>query len=256
MKVLITGATSGIGYLSSLTLANLGHSVYLTCHKENEVSIIKEKVKNYDNIKVLKIDITSSNDRKKVLDLNVDRLICNAAVCQGGSIIEANLDKFRDNYEVNVLSNFTLIQEVLQQMIKKNNGRIIVISSIAANVSMPFIGIYSSTKASISNLTKSLQKELSLIKTSVKVVLVEPGLYHTGFNQVFLDNKYNNGPYFKKIKYKLYNIEHALFNIIEKKNLDSIVIKIVKSVITKYPKRLYRAPFFQTKIIKFYSIFD
>ena len=74
-------------------------------------------------------------------------------------------------------------------MIDKDKGRIIVMSSMAANMPLPFMGIYSATKAAISNLTKSLQKELFFIGTNAKVILIDPGLYHTGFNQVFLDNK-------------------------------------------------------------------
>ena len=146
MKILITGAASGIGYLTGLTLSLRGHMVYLSCHTENEVENIKKKVKDFKNINVMKLDITNEADRLKVLNLDIDCLINNAAIGVGGSIIEADIEKVKENYEVNVFSTFRLIQLVLRQMVEKDKGRIINMSSIAANIVFPFMGIYSSTK--------------------------------------------------------------------------------------------------------------
>lgn len=255
MKILITGAAGGIGYLTALTLAKRNHFVYLTCHTLSQEKNLKEKLKGYKNIKVMKVDITDDKDVKKVLNLNIDILISNAAIGQGGSIIEADMKKFRENFEVNVFSNFYLIKEVLKQMIEKDRGRIIIMSSLISKLPLPFVGIYSATKASISNLTKALQKELIFISDNIDIVLIEPGLYHTGFNNVFLDNKYNNGKYFNHIKKELYTVEHFFINLLEKKKLDSIVIKIVKAVEKIKPKKVYRAPIFQSLFSKIYSIF-
>lgn len=255
MKILITGAASGIGYLTALTLAKMNNYVYLTCETEKQTDVVKEKINGFKNIEAMKVDITNKKDIEKVLKLNVDVLISNAAIAQGGSIIEADINKIKENFDVNVFSNFTLVKEVLKQMIKKDCGRIVMISSLIAKIPLPFTGIYSATKASISNLTYALKDELLLMGSNVKIVLVEPGLYHTGFNQVFLDNKYDNGLYFKDIKKELFNVEHFLFNLFEKKELDSIVVKIVRASLDNKPKKVYRAPFIQSKLIKIYSLF-
>lgn len=255
MKILITGAASGIAYLTSLTLAERGHDVYLTCHTKKEADNVKEKVKDYKNITVMKIDITKEEDRKRVLDLNVDVLYNNAATGLGGSIIEADMDKVRENFEVNVFSSFRLLQLVLRQMVDKDSGRIVVMSSIAGTISIPFGGVYSATKASVTMITKSLQKELFFMGTNVKVVIVEPGLYHTGFNQVFLDNKYDGGKYFADIKNELKTTEHFLFKVGEKKELDSIVVQIVRAIEDEKPKSVYRAPFSYALLARLYSIF-
>ncbi len=255
MKILITGAASGIGYLTALTLAERKHEVYLTCENNKQVKNVKEKVLDYKNINVMKINITKQEDRKRVLDLNIDCLISNAAIAQGGSIIEANIDKMRENFEVNVFSNFELVKEVLKQMVEKDKGRVVMISSLIANIPLPFTGIYSATKASISNITYTLRKELWLMGSNVGITLVEPGLYHTGFNQVLLENKYDDGKYFEDIKKELYNVEHFAFKTLEKKSLDSIVIKIVRAVEDEKPKSVYRAPLFQSIMGKIYNIF-
>ena len=254
MKILITGAAGGIGYLTALALSQRGHFVYLTVHTKKEEENLKERLKDIKNIEVMKIDITNELDRKKVLSLNIDCLFNNAAVGLGGSIIEADMDKVRKSFEVNVFSSFSLLQMVLRQMVDKDSGRIIVMSSLASTFTLPFIGIYSSTKASISSITKSLQKELFLMGTNVKVILIEPGLYHTGFNQVFLDNKYDEGKYFSHIKEELNNVEHFLVRLGEKEKLDSIVVKIVRAIEDEKPKDVYRAPFIQSKLARIYNI--
>lgn len=255
MKILITGAASGIGYLTALTLAQRGHEVYLTCHTKRQVKLVKEKLGNPINITIMKIDITKEEDRQKVLDLNVDCLYNHAGIALGGSIIEADMDEVRENFEVNVFSSFRLLQLVLRQMVDKDSGRIVVMSSLASSFSIPFAGVYSATKASITSIVKALQKEMFLMGTNVKVTLIEPGLYHTGFNQVFLDNKYDGGKYFKDIKKELYNVEHFLFKLGEKKKLDSIVVQIVRAIEDKKPKKVYKAPFIQSKLVKINSMF-
>ncbi len=255
MKVLITGAAGGIGYLTALTLAQRNHIVYLTCHTKKQAKVVEKKISGKKNIKVIKIDITKEEDRKKVLDLKVDCLYNHAGIALGGSIIEADLDDVRYNFEVNVFSSFRLLQLVLRQMVDNNKGRIVVMSSLAGSIPIPFAGVYSATKASITSIVKALQKELFLIKTNVKVVLIEPGLYHTGFNQLFLDNKYNDGKYFKDIKKELRKIERFLVNIGEKKKLDSIVIKIVRAIEDKTPKSTYKAPLMQSMFVRIYNLF-
>lgn len=255
LKVLITGAAGGIGYLTALTLAERGYDVYLTCHTNKEVLNTKEKLDDYKNINVLKVDVTKEDDVKKVLSLDVDVLVSNAAKAVGGSIIELDEKKIKDNFEVNVFSNFALIKKVLRQMVEKDSGRIIVMSSLASVVPIPFGGVYSATKASITAMVKSLQKELFLMGTNVKVVLVEPGLYHTGFNQVLVDSKYNNGKYFNDIEEELYNLEHSFLRLFEVKKLDSVVIRIVRAIEDENPKSTYKVPFIQSKLAKIYSMF-
>lgn len=70
--------------------------------------------------------------------MDIDCLFNNAAVALGGSIIEADMDYVRENFEVNVFSSFRLLQIVLRNMIEKNKGRIIVMSSLASMFPIPF----------------------------------------------------------------------------------------------------------------------
>ena len=103
MKILITGGLSGIGFDTALTLAKKGHYIYLTVHKTEQIKTAKEKIKMYNlnNIEVLDLDISSKLDRNKVRNLDIDCLFNNAAIGVGGSLICLDVDKIRENFEVN-----------------------------------------------------------------------------------------------------------------------------------------------------------
>lgn len=176
----------------------------------------------------------------------------------GGSIAEMSMEKVKQNFEVNVFSSFTLIQIVLQKMIKQNHGKIIIMSSLAGRIPIPFLGSYCATKASIIKLTETLRKELKMIHKNIQIVMIEPGFYHTGFNQVMFDNKYKQmdlNSYFQSQIKKIKKREHLITKYLEKKNLNSIVSKIEEAIKQKKPKFIYRAPFSQSIFVKLYNLF-
>lgn len=257
-KILVTGARSGI--INQVIDSILDrYYIYLTVENEQQLKIVKKKYKEYSNVECLKLDVTDEKDRKKVANLSIDILICNAAIGEGGSIAEIPFDKVRHNYEVNVFSNFELIQLILNTMIKNNRGKIIVMSSLASIIPINFLGSYCSTKASISMLTTILKNELKLLNKDIKVKLIEPGLYHTGFNQVMLENKYNwmdIESYFKNKIDEIRTKENIIFSLLEKKQLNSIVKQIIKAIDDDNNKFKYSAPLSQYIGAKIYSIFS
>ena len=191
MNILITGSASGLGYNAGINLAKKGYHVFLTTENDKQLEVLNDKVKNMDNIDTFKLDVTNKNDLNALDEINIDILISNAAVGYGGSIIDVDMEKFRYSYEVNVLSNFELIKKVINKMIEKGNGKIIIMSSMISNISIPFFGIYAGTKASITMIGKCLRKEIKAINKNIKVSIIEPGLYKTGFNRFMIENKYN-----------------------------------------------------------------
>lgn len=244
-KVLFTGARSGIAHATIKRLINKNYIIYLTVHTESQLKAVRKTYKKYDNVVCLKIDVTKKEDLIKVEGLNIDILISNAAIGYGGSISEISMDLVRENFEVNVFANFQLIQMVLRQMIKKNNGKIIVMSSLIRLLPYNFLGVYSATKASISNLMFTLKNELKYLDTDVKVILLEPGAYHTGSNQVMLDNKYdwmNIDSYFSSCLEEIKKCENNFFNLVERKSLNTITKTLEKIIESENPKFLYRTP--------------
>ena len=255
--ILYTGARSGISSFVINRLLSKDYLIYITVHTKSEEKYIKEKYKNTRNIKCCKIDITDDNDLKKIKLLDVDILVANAAVGEGGSLLEIDIDRIRNNFEVNVFSTIKLIQIVLKTMIEKGSGKIVVISSLASTIPIPFLGAYAGSKASLSHMIKILRKEVKLLNKNINIVLVEPGMYHTGFNQVMLDNKYkymNIESYFNNQINQIRKKENLFFRLLEQYDFSSISNKIYKAITCKYPKKIYRAPFFQSIGAKLYKI--
>ncbi|HHW69655.1 MAG TPA: SDR family NAD(P)-dependent oxidoreductase [Tenericutes bacterium] len=256
-KILITGAAGGIA-ADVINNIKEKYYIYLTVHTAKQLKRINKIYKNNKNIHCFKLDITNKKDLKKIEKLDIDILINNAAVGIGGSIAELDINKVKENFEVNVFSNFLLTQKVLKNMIKKGKGKIIFISSIAGIMPINFLGVYSATKASINKLAYTLHNELKYINKNIKVVIIQPGMYKTGFNQVMLNNKYDwmeKQSYFKNDINKIMYKENLLFDNFERKKLNSITKTIIKVIEKNNPKLIYRAPLSQTIFSKFHEFF-
>ena len=258
MNILFTGAASGIAkHTIDKLLKDKDNNIFLTVRTTSQLKSTLEKYKNIKNVKCFKIDITNAQDRKRLEKLDIDVLVSNAAVCYGGSISEIPFDRVRKNFNVNVFSTFELIQVVLKNMIKKDKGRIIVMASLAGIIPIDFLGVYSATKSSVITLTTTLKNELKLISDNIKVVLIEPGLYRTGFNQVMLENKYDwmvKKSYFKDKLNDIRNKENLLISLLEKRDLNSITNKIIEAIKDENPKFIYRAPISQVIGAKVYQV--
>ena len=257
MKVLITGGASNIAFFLALNLANKGHFVYLTVHHDYSVKSVYEKLKirNVKNIECFKLDITKEEDRIKIRDYDIDCLINNAAIGIGGSILEIDIDKMKENFEVNVFSTIRLTQIFAAHLFAtKKKGKIIFISSIAGIIPISFLGSYCATKASLISLATALKRELKLITNDIKIKLIEPGIYNTGFNDVMIENKLEN-----KSKYlnDLENIslkQKKLFKLIGRNSYSTIVNKIVDATLDNSSKFLYRAPLIEGIMVKLYML--
>lgn len=260
MKILITGARSGIAFLTGITLASRGHFVYMTTHTNSEAHSLKRIVDELGvKAMVFKLDITDIDDRKMLNKLDIDVLINHAGIGVGGSILDVPIDEVKRNFDVNYFSSYDIVRRVGNRMIKNNKkGKIIIMSSIAGIVPIPFLGVYCSTKSAISSMATSLRRELKTLGSNVKVVLIEPGAYKTGFNQVMIDDidkNISNESVFLENRDKIHNDLTKMFHLMEKKKLNSIVVKIIEAVESDSPKNKYRAPFLQRIFARIYLTF-
>lgn len=256
-KILVTGARSGIINKVIDKIID-DYFIYVTVHTKSQLKAVQEKYKDNKNIKCLKLDITDEKDIKQINNLDIDILISNAAIAETGSVSEIKIDKMRENFETNVFSNFNIVQIVLKNMIKKGEGKIIMMGSLAGRIPMPFAGTYSATKASVIKLTEALNLELKLLDAKIDTVLILPGLYNTGFNKLMFDKKYelmDIESYFNHQINLIKNKENIILKLFEKKSLDSIVNKIVKAINKENPRFIYSAPLSQNIFAKIVSIF-
>jgi len=253
MNILITGATSGIGYDLSKALIKKGHTVYACCHTVEELKRVSEK--SEENIHYLKLDITKEKDYAILSNLDIDVLVNQAGLGVGGSLLDLEMAKMKENFEVNVFSTLNLSKFYIENRYQnQKSGKILITSSLAGYLPIPFMGSYVATKSSLILLTKVLQRELSFSSVDVSVKLILPGAYHTGFNEYMIDG-IENSKYLKNMEQK-WSLMRKLFLLLEKESNYSIVKKMVKAIETDSTKFVYSAPFTQRLFTRIYRIFS
>lgn len=179
--ILITGAGSGFGKLTALTLAKIGYSVIATTETDRQAALLTEDARALNiPLTIEKIDITNEADRKKAWNWNIDILVNNAGVSEGGSLVDVPEENFRRQFEVNVFGTQLLTQRFARQMIKKQKGRIIFITSISGLMANAFSGAYVSSKYALEGMASTLSQEL--MEFGIEVATVNHGPYLTGFN--------------------------------------------------------------------------
>jgi short-subunit dehydrogenase len=246
---LITGAGTGIGKDSALALAKRGHKVIATTETDDQSVLLQKEIKSHNiDLVVFKLDITNEQDRKKIEEHDLDVLINNAGIGESGSLAEIDIDKVRHNFEVNVFSTFEISQLALKKMMKKDHGTIVFVSSLAGRITMPFLGPYCMTKFALSAGAEALRTEIHKVRKNVHICLIEPGGYHTGFNQRNIAKKYvwmKEHSVFYPIIDQIKAAEERLFNLVESGTTLSIVNKIVRATEAKKPRLRYSAPWWQ-----------
>ena len=107
-------------------------------------------------------------------------------------------------------------------------------------------------------LSACLKKEINMINKKIKIKLIEPGLYRTGFNEVMFDNKYDfmeRETFFNSILEKIRKRENFIIKYLTLKNYNSIVRQIVKAIQEDNNKFIYKAPLIEVLGTKIYQMF-
>lgn len=250
MRILITGASSGIGYEVGKNLAQRGHLVYMTCRTEKEVFHLRKKLIMEDVCAVcLKLDLLT-DDIYLANSLDIDCLFNHAGIGCAGSILTMQDSVLHDIYEVNFFRSFLFLKLVFQHMQQNHiEGKIFVTSSLLSIYPLPFLGVYSSSKAAISSLVKALQQESRILNCSISFCLVEPGAYSTGFNQAMID-KIEKYQQLNSRFLSIYRYQRQLFSLLESNNIEKLADKIAYEMIKKKPKKVLRIPWIQGFLLK------
>lgn len=258
MKILVTGATSGLGYSLCCSLSKRGHIVYVASKTKKESAYLKLKAKEQKVILFpIVLNLLRKEDFRQIEELDLDGLVLQAGVGEGGSLSQIDVEKLRDNYEVNVFSNLSLIQVYLRDReARGKRGKLFVTSSLLSHLPCPYLGSYGSSKASLSYLMKTLSLELFLEGKDVSVTLIEPGAYHTGFNQVMLANKERNQKIETPLDKKIGKMEEALFVLLESFSYFSFVETVRKEIESHHPRKRIAIPKRQSFWVQLYRIFS
>jgi short-subunit dehydrogenase len=132
LKIFITGGGSGIGKEVAFALFSMGYEVFVGVKYESEIALFQKIIiQNPSKIHVLCCDILKENDRKKISELGIDILVCNAAIGNSGSVAEVSIKKIREVFDTNVFAHLECIQLVISDMMERmQKGRIVIVSSL------------------------------------------------------------------------------------------------------------------------------
>lgn len=185
LRIIITGASSGIGEAIALEMARSKHSFFLIGRDKEKLQSVANRIKNLGSKAFYGIgDVGDTNDVEKLfnaafehLNGGVDVLIANAGVGYFGLLEEMSIPEFDEQFQTNVRGVFLWLRKVLPIMKQENRGQIIVTSSNLGLNTSGRASIYSATKHAVQAMVSSLREELK--GTSVKAATINPGSVST-----------------------------------------------------------------------------
>ena len=182
--ILITGASSGIGESFAQTLDKLGANLILTARSKDK---LEEMVSSMNNALSIPGDLSDKKfpeqlyNTIKEKELKVDILINNAGFGFSGLFLNTTLNNYEEMMNVNMYSLVVLTHLFLNDMVKRKDGGIINISSLASFQSMPYFSMYAASKAFVTSFTVGIYEEYR--RSGIKVLGVCPGYTKTNFNK-------------------------------------------------------------------------
>lgn len=184
MKVLITGASSGIGRDLAREFAKLNYDLVIVARDEERLNELKQELNV--NVEVIPLDLSKIENCKKLYKQakDIDILINNAGFGIFGEFCQTDLDREIDLINTNIIAVHTLTKLYLKDMWEKNSGMILNVSSIAGNMPGPLMAAYYSSKAYVLRLSEAIREELRKKKSKVQISVLEPGPVDTNFNNV------------------------------------------------------------------------
>ncbi|MCC6815939.1 MAG: SDR family NAD(P)-dependent oxidoreductase [Saprospiraceae bacterium] len=224
-NILITGATSGIGYATSRILAQAGYNLILCGRRLERLNELKEVLKKDFNsqIYLLNFDVRNFNECQTSVDSlpaefkNIDVLINNAGLALGLDSIESgNIDHWNTMWDTNVKGLSYMTRIVSSGMIERQQGQIINIGSIAGKETYPKGNMYCASKFAVDAITKSTRQDL--YSHNIRVSQICPG--HVEDTEFALNRFEGN-----KDKARIYND----FNPLKASDIGEIILFVIST---------------------------
>lgn len=185
--ILVTGASSGMGYEACKSLASQGHKVYGGARRVEKMESLKA-----DGVTPLKLDVTDDASCKEAIDTimknegRIDVLINNAGYGSYGAIEDVTIDEAKRQFEVNLFGLARLTKAVLPHMRMQHSGTIINTSSMGGRLVSFLGGWYHATKYAVEAFSDALRMETK--QFGIHVALIEPGGIKTNWGHIAADH--------------------------------------------------------------------
>lgn len=203
--VMITGTSTGIGLVTSITLGRANHKVYASMRDSGKSQLGKIVHKESLPVEIIKLDVNNEETIQKSVETiiekegKIDVLVNNAGIGGSGVIEETKLEDFKDTMETNYFGVIRCTKAVLPAMRKQGSGLIINISSVAGRTPFPAHGPYSASKFALEAFSEILAGEVR--RYNIRVTIIEPGVIATPiFGKSKRASVASEYPHYKRLK--------------------------------------------------------
>lgn len=188
-RILITGASSGIGKAMALEMGKKGHELFLLARRKDRLLEVTDEISRlYPETKVHIIvkDISDSGLEEEISQIthkHIDVLVNNAGLALGREKVENSLlSDWEKMIETNIMANFKLVHLVLPWMLSQGEGDIINLCSVAGHYTYSGGAVYCATKHAVNAFTRVLREETC--GKNIRVMQISPGMVDTEFSTV------------------------------------------------------------------------
>ena len=190
-NIIVTGASGGIGNAIIKKLSDAGANILASGTK---IEKLEELKKNFENIKILRFDISQSDKVEEFIENattelggNLDGIINNAGITQDNLAIRMSLDEWQKVININLTSTFLMSKFAIKKMLKNKSGKIVNITSVVGHTGNLGQANYTASKAGIVAMSKSLAIEYA--KKNININCISPGFIKTAMTDK-IDDKF------------------------------------------------------------------
>jgi len=191
--VIITGASSGIGYATALKLSKAGAKIAIGARRVEKLKeLAKQITDNGGEAFYQKLDVTKKeeceNFAKAVLQKwnSIDILVNNAGLMPLSFFKSLKFDEWDRMVDVNIKGVLYTTGAVITHMKEKKSGHIVNLSSVAGRIVFPAGSVYCATKHAVAAFSEGLRQEFS-VRSNIRVTSIEPGVVATELNDTITD---------------------------------------------------------------------
>lgn len=234
---LVTGASSGIGKETAYYLMKKGFHIYGTSRNVEgrfDVGHAATDQRSGGFIHMIPLDVTSDTSVEIAVNTvyakegHINVLVSNAGIGIAGSIEDTSVENVKSQFETNFFGTLRIIKTILPFMRKQHYGKIIVLSSVAGVISIPYQAHYSASKFALEGLIEALRYEIAPF--GLKACLVEPGDTKTGFtdNRLLAGCSGKDSPYHERFAHSLARMEHDEKNGASPEAVARVIYRLIK----------------------------
>ncbi len=190
---IITGASSGIGYATALTLSKAGAKVVIGARRTDKLDKLQEIIKqNGGQVLSQKLDVTQKSECDSIAKAAIDKwgtvdiLVNNAGLMPLSFFKNLKIDEWDKMIDVNIKGVLYCTAAVIPHMLEKKSGHIVNISSVAGRIVFPSGSVYCATKHAVTAISEGLRQEFSS-RYKIRVTCIEPGVVATELTNTITD---------------------------------------------------------------------